>query len=50
MAHTKPYYASLLEQIMKMFTTGVSDVPLSETLEIIQFLESRMSPAKRVKP
>ena len=39
MAHTKPYYASLLEQIMKMFTTGVSDVPLSETLEIIQFLE-----------
>ncbi|MGE7823166.1 Gfo/Idh/MocA family protein [Paenibacillus sp. NPDC093718] len=40
MAHPKPYYASLLEQIMKMFTTGVSDVPLSETLEIIRFLEA----------
>lgn len=40
MAHPKPYYASLLEQIMKMFTTGVSDVPVAETLEIIRFLEA----------
>lgn len=40
MEHPKPYYASLLEQIMNMFATGVSDVPLSETLEIIRFLEA----------
>ncbi|MEJ9216877.1 Gfo/Idh/MocA family oxidoreductase [Paenibacillus glucanolyticus] len=40
MEHSKPYYASLLDQIMQMFTTGVSGVPLSETLEIIRFLEA----------
>ncbi|KOR90148.1 Gfo/Idh/MocA family protein [Paenibacillus solani] len=40
MEHPKPYYASLLDQIMQMFTTGVSDVPLEETLELIRFLEA----------
>lgn len=38
--HPKPYYASLLDRIMEMFTTGVSDVPLEETLELILFLEA----------
>lgn len=39
-AHEKPYYASLLEQIMKFFQTGVSPVPLQETWEIIRFIEA----------
>ncbi|AXI10557.1 oxidoreductase [Oceanobacillus zhaokaii] len=36
----KPYYASLLEQIMFFFEDGVSRVPLSETREIIRFIEA----------
>ncbi|MFC5447750.1 Gfo/Idh/MocA family protein [Paenibacillus aestuarii] len=36
----KPYYASLLEQVMRMFTTGVPDIDAGETLEIIRFLEA----------
>lgn len=36
----KPYYASLLEQIMKFFVDGNTRVPLEETIEIIRFLEA----------
>ncbi|RDW20651.1 Gfo/Idh/MocA family protein [Oceanobacillus chungangensis] len=36
----KPYYASLLEQIMLFFENGVSRIPLSETKEIIRFIEA----------
>jgi len=36
----KPYYASLLEQIMDFFRDGISRVPLSETKEIIRFVEA----------
>ncbi|MFI8687573.1 Gfo/Idh/MocA family protein [Rossellomorea sp. NPDC077527] len=36
----KPFYASLVEQIMDFFQDGVSRVPLSETLEIIRFIEA----------
>jgi len=36
----KPYYASLLEQVMQMFATGTPDIEASETLEIIRFLEA----------
>lgn len=36
----KPFYASLLERVMRMFETGVSPVPMEVTLEIIRFLEA----------
>ncbi|MBB6735163.1 Gfo/Idh/MocA family protein [Cohnella zeiphila] len=36
----KPFYASLLEQVMEMFRTGVPAVGMSETLEIIRFVEA----------
>lgn len=36
----KPYYASLLEQIMSFFRDGVTKVPLIETKEIIRFIEA----------
>lgn len=36
----KPFYASLVERIMEMFTTGRVDVPVEETLELIRFLEA----------
>ncbi|MFJ7826015.1 Gfo/Idh/MocA family protein [Psychrobacillus sp. NPDC096623] len=36
----KPYYASLLEQIMNFFIDGNTRVPLEETTEIIRFLEA----------
>ncbi|MBA4494687.1 Gfo/Idh/MocA family protein [Paenactinomyces guangxiensis] len=36
----KPYYASLLEQVMSMFTTGKPPLDLQETLKIIRFIEA----------
>ncbi|WP_103106169.1 Gfo/Idh/MocA family protein [Brevibacillus reuszeri] len=39
-ATPKPYYASLLEHILAFFKTGVSPVPLDETLAIMRFLEA----------
>lgn len=49
----KPFYASLLEQVLEMFRTGISPVPLEETLEIIAFLEaaneSRGNPGSAVR-
>ena len=38
--HPKPYYASLLERIMEMFTTGVPPIRPEETLRLIRFLEA----------
>ncbi|MBU3664997.1 MAG: gfo/Idh/MocA family oxidoreductase [Chthoniobacterales bacterium] len=38
-AHPKPYYAGLLENIIAMVKTGVSPVPVAETLAIIRMLE-----------
>lgn len=37
---SKPYYASLLEQILLFFCGAKSIVPVSETLEIIRFIEA----------
>ena len=37
---SKPYYASLLEQILEFFRDGVTKVPVSETKEIIRFIEA----------
>ncbi len=42
-AHPKPYYASLLEQVMRMFRTGTPQVPAQETLAIIRFIEAANS-------
>jgi len=36
----KPYYASLLEQIMDFFRDGISRVPLNEIKEVIRFVEA----------
>ncbi|WP_419873740.1 Gfo/Idh/MocA family oxidoreductase [Candidatus Pristimantibacillus sp. PTI5] len=39
-SHPKSYYASLLERIMSMFLTGVTDIDGDETLQIIRFMEA----------
>ncbi|OIU69724.1 Gfo/Idh/MocA family protein [Rossellomorea aquimaris] len=39
-ADAKPFYASLLEEIIRFFQGGSPGVKLSETLEIIRFIES----------
>jgi len=39
-ANPKPYYASLLEQIMKMFETGKPPLDATETLEIVRLIEA----------
>lgn len=39
-ASAKPYYASLLEQVMDMFRTGRPSLDIEETLEIIRFIEA----------
>ncbi len=36
----KPFYASLLEQIVRMFETGRTIVPCEETLAVIEFIEA----------
>lgn len=36
----KPYYASLLEQVVRFFVTGHAAIPLWETIEILRFLEA----------
>ncbi len=39
-AYPKPYYALLLEEIVRMAESGVSPVEPGETLEIIRFIEA----------
>ncbi|WP_257348956.1 Gfo/Idh/MocA family protein [Pseudalkalibacillus decolorationis] len=46
---TKPHYASLLEQVMKMFKTGISVIDLEETVEIIRFIEAANESRKTEK-
>ncbi len=36
----KPFYASLLEQVMSLFQTGVPAVPMDVTLQVIRFIEA----------
>ncbi|WP_226675773.1 Gfo/Idh/MocA family protein [Rossellomorea aquimaris] len=36
---SKPFYASLVEEIMEFFQAGISRVPCNETLEVIRFIE-----------
>jgi predicted dehydrogenase len=36
----KPKYASLLEEVMNLFRTGKSSLPVSEMLEVICFIEA----------
>lgn len=51
-SHGKPFYASLLEQIMNMFREGCPTLTPDETQEIIRFIEaaecSRMSGCRTV--
>lgn len=39
-ANPKPYYASMLEQIITMFQTGQPPIEISESLQIIRFIEA----------
>lgn len=39
-SNPKPYYASLLEKIIAMFQTGIPEVSMKETVEIIRFIEA----------
>ncbi len=39
-SHQKPYYASLLERIMVLFTKGITNIPSQETVRIIRFIEA----------
>lgn len=38
--HAKPPYAGLLEQVIPFFQTGESPIEMSETIEIIRFIEA----------
>ncbi len=48
-----PYYALMLKKIVPFFQTGVSDIPIEESLEVIAFLEaasqSRMQDGKVIE-
>lgn len=35
----KPYYAGLLEKVIQFFQTGISPVPMEETMAIIKFIQ-----------
>ena len=37
---TPPYYAFLMQQVMRFFQTGISPIPVEETFAIIAFLEA----------
>ncbi|MGM1046432.1 MAG: hypothetical protein ACQEXX_09840 [Bacillota bacterium] len=39
-SHPKPYYASLMEQVMTMFQSGKPVLDLEETLKVIRFIEA----------
>ncbi|MDQ1913512.1 Gfo/Idh/MocA family oxidoreductase [Paenibacillus sp. GD4] len=45
----QPFYAGLLEKVIKFFATGIPDVPLDETLEIIRFIEAANDSVKSGK-
>ncbi|CAN7191421.1 Gfo/Idh/MocA family protein [Rossellomorea sp. LjRoot5] len=49
-ADSKPYYVSLIEQIMDFFQDGVSRVPSNETLEIIRFIEAANESRETARP
>lgn len=46
----RPYYASLLEQILLMMNTGASPVAPEETVEIIRFIEAANESRESGKP
>lgn len=39
-SHKKPYFASLLEEVMKMFQEGSVSIDLEESYEVIRFIEA----------
>lgn len=46
----KPYYASMLERIIRMFETGKSPIDAEETMEIIRFIEAANESRESGKP
>lgn len=50
LAHPKPKYAGLLEVVMAMFQTGIAQIAVEETLEIIRFLEAANESRTTGKP
>ncbi|GGD94403.1 Gfo/Idh/MocA family protein [Paenibacillus nasutitermitis] len=46
----KPFYASLLEQVMTMFHTGIPTVDMSTTLQVIRFIEAANESRDSGKP
>lgn len=47
---TVPYYALLLKEVMKFFETGISPIPIAETVEIMAFLEAAGKSRKTGRP
>ncbi|MCC2685928.1 MAG: oxidoreductase domain protein, partial [Paenibacillaceae bacterium] len=39
-AERKPYFNCMAEAIIEMFRTGVSPLPMNETLQVIRFIEA----------
>lgn len=49
-ASGRPYYASLLEQILMMFNTGEAPIAPEETIEIVRFIEAANESRESGKP
>ena len=46
----KPFYASLLEEILVMFGSASSPLPLTETIKVVQFMEAANHSRRTGKP
>jgi predicted dehydrogenase len=49
-AHRKPYYASLLEHVIRMIETGTPPIDPEETIEIVRFIEAANDSRRTGKP
>jgi len=49
-AYPKPFYASLLDETMRFFRTGIPSLDMEETLEIIRFIEAANESRRTGKP
>ncbi|MCJ8012031.1 Gfo/Idh/MocA family oxidoreductase [Paenibacillus sp. KQZ6P-2] len=49
-ANEKPYYASMLEGVMRMFQTKIVPINITETIEVITFLEAANESRKTGRP
>jgi len=48
-AHAKPFYASLMENVIRFFQTGDAPVSIEQSLEIIRFIEAANESSKTGK-